>query len=246
MDLVPLRREIMRMRVLVTLIRLATTCAFVLTAYLLGQDRGGTPPGDGRMEIGGVFSKADASGSLEYWGICDFKDFYPDFPKLRKISGNKESALESLRDMFSVDPEMRVSQDSDGKIRMREKDVPSDLLDVKIHVVHFPVQFHGPNAAVIAILQSPEVVAYQKEHNIGPSFDPEEMGNYPSEAFGPARPRVYGRLHDVTVRQALDYVLRTFHGFWLYENCKGPGDSRLVYFDFIENAPSAVVGPMQK
>lgn len=144
--------------------------------------------------------------------------------------------VESLREMFSVDPKMRVSQDADGKIRMIEEDVLSDLLDVKIHNVRFPVQYHGPDAAVSAILNTPEVMAFRKEHNIGPQV--EEFG-YPSEAYAPAKPRIHGNLHDVTVRQALDYVLLTFHGFWSYENCKGPADGRMVFFWFVENEPDA-------
>ena len=42
-----------------------------LLASCLGQDRGGAPPGDGYVLIGGVLSKALASGSLEFWGECD-------------------------------------------------------------------------------------------------------------------------------------------------------------------------------
>jgi hypothetical protein len=237
----------MKMRVLVAPVRLAIMCAFVLAACLLGQDRGGTSPGEGRTQIGGVFSKADASGSLEYWGVCNFKEFYPDFPKLKRISGNEDSVVESLREMFSVDPKMRVSQDADGKIRMTEEDVPSDLLDVKIDDLRFPVEYHGPNAAVVAILKTPEVMAFRREHNIGtpPNLGGEAAG-LPSEAYAPAKPRVHGRLHDVTVRHALDYVLLTFHGFWLYENCKGPGDGRIVFFGFFENEPSAALVQTQK
>jgi hypothetical protein len=236
----------MKMGVLVTPVRLAIICAFVQAACLLGQDRGGTPPAVGRTQIGGVFSKADASGSLEYWGVCNVKDFYPDFPKLKKISGTKDSVVESLREIFSVDPKMRVTQDADGKIRMIEEDVPSDLLDVRINHVRFPVEYHGPNAAVGAILKTPEVMAFRREHNIGPHADLGDIFGYPSETYAPERPRVKGDLHDVTVREALDYVLLTFHGFWLYENCKGPREGRIVFFAFFENEPKAAPVQTQK
>jgi len=234
----------MKMRVLVTPAQLAITCAFVLTACLLCQDRGGTPPVYGGMQVGGIFTKADASGSLEYWGSCPVKDFYSDFPKLKKISGNKDSVLESLREMFSVDPKMRVNQDADGKIRMIEEDVPDDLLKVKIHDLRFPAEYHGPDAAIVAILETSEVTTFRREHNIGTLGD--VGAGLPSEAYAPDKPRVYGHLHDVTVKQALDYILQTFHGFWLYENCKVPGDSRIVYFAFFENAPSAAPALTQK
>jgi len=223
---------------LITPVKLAITCT--LAACLLGQERGGTPPGDGRILIGGVFSKAHASGSLEYWGVCNFKEPYPDFPKLRLMSDHQGSTVESLREMFSVDPEMRVSQDADGKIRMIEVDVPSDLLDVRIHHLRFPVEYHGPNMAKNAILQSPEVISFRREHNIGPANDWDPVRSFPSDAFAINKPTVSGDLYDVTVRRALDYVLQTFPGFWVYENCKSTGGGRVVYIAFFENAPNAV------
>jgi hypothetical protein len=133
---------------------------------------------------------------------------------------------------------MKVSQDDDGKIRMIEEDVPNDLLDVKIHHLHFPVEFHGPNVAMTVILKTPEVIAFRREHNIGPEsqWGP-KLGGLPSEAFDANKPSVFGDLQDVTVRQALDHVLQTFHGFWMYENCASPGGGRTIYLGFIENEP---------
>jgi hypothetical protein len=216
----------------------------MLAACLLAQDRGGTPLGEARMQIGDVFSRAHASGSLEYWGVCNFERSYPDFPKLRAVPDHeKGSAVELLREMFSVDPEMRVSQDADGKIRMIEKDVPSDLLDVKIHHLQFPIEFRGPNMAIIAILKTPEVIAFRREHNIRPEADWGPGISFPSEAFAAGEPSVHGDLVDVTVREALDYVLLRFHGLWFYENCENHGGGRRVYFGFIENVPGALAMP---
>ena len=236
----------MKMSVLGILVKIAIICTFMLAACLLGQDRGGAPPGDGRILIGGVFSKARASGSLEYWGVCNFKEFYPDFPKLRAVPDHEGSPVELLREMFSVDPKMTVSRDTDGKIRMIEEDVPSDLLDVKIHHLRFPVEYHGPNMAINVILRSPEVIAFRREHNIGPSADWGPLISFPSDAFAVDKPSVLGDLRDVTVGQALDYVLLAFHGFWLYENCQSPGGGRIVWFGFFENVPDAVLVETQK
>ena len=210
-----------------------------LLAPCLGQERGGTPPGDGFILLGGVFSRAHASGSLEYWGVCDFKKYYPDFPKLRAVPEHEVSPVKLLQEMFSGDPEMTVSQDSDGKIRMVETDVPSDLLDVRIQHLRFPVKYHGPNMAVEVILHSPEVIAFRREHNIGPEADWGPDFVFPNDALAPNKHRVLGDLYYVTVKQALDYVLQTFQGFWLYENCKNPKVDRMVYITFLENAPSA-------
>jgi hypothetical protein len=232
------------LRRLITRVKLASMCVFVLAACLVGQDRGGTSPGAGATLLRRVFSKAHASGSLEYWGVCNFKEVMPDFPKLREVPDRAGSPVELLREMFSVDPEMRVRQDADGKIRMIEEDVPSDLLDVKIHHLRFTGEYLGPNAAVVTILNARELMEFRKEHNIGPEADRGGGGagfGYPSEAFASDKPSVLGDLHDVTIRQALDYILKTFHGFWLYENCKDdPEGGRMMYLGFFENEREAI------
>lgn len=227
-------------RRLTTGVKLASACVFVLAACLVGQDRGGTSPGAGRTLVGRVLSKAHASGSLEYWGVCNFKEVYPDFPKLRAVPDRAGSPVELLREIFSADPEMRVTQDADGKIRMIEEDVPSDMLEVKIHHLRFTGEYHGPNAAIVTILNAPEVIAFRREHKIGPEADRGPGFGLPSEAFAPKKPKLFGDLYDVTVRQALDYILQTFQGFWLYENCKTLEGGRTMYLGFFENEPEAV------
>src|SRR4029077_7043145 len=236
----------MNISVLITSVKLSITCTIMLATCLLAQDRGGTPPGDGRMRLGGVFSKAHASGSLEYWGVCNFKKFYPDFPKVRAVPDREGSPVELLREMFSVDPEMRVSQDADGTIRMIEEDVPSDLLDVKIHQLTWLTGYHGPNMAVRAILITPEVIAFRREHNIGPGSEWTTSFPLTNDALAPTKPSLIGSLHDVTVRQALDYLLQIFHGFWLYENCNNPEGGRIVHVEFLENVPYAALVQPQK
>jgi hypothetical protein len=226
----------MKMNVFITPLEVAIICTFMLAACS-GQDRGGVPFGEGVTLVGDVLSKAHVSGSLEYWGVCDFKEGVPDFPKLRAMAGREVSALESLQQMFSVDPEMRVTQDRDGRIRMVEEDVPSDLLDLRIHHFRFPDGNHGPNMAKIAILKTPEVIAFRREHNIGPEYDWGPGFGMPSDGGAVLKPGVSGELYDVTVAQALDYVVETFPGFWLYENCQNPapGRGRTVYIAFFEN-----------
>jgi hypothetical protein len=227
----------MNMSVLITSVKLSITCTIMLVTCLLAQDRGGTPPGDGRILLGGVFSKAHASGSLEYRGVCNFRRFYPDFPKIRAVPNHEGSPVELLREMFSVDPEMRVSQDADGTIRMIEEDVPSDLLDLKIHQLTWLAGFHGPNMAITAIMKTPEVIAFRKDHNLGPAAEWTTSFSWTGDALASGKPSLTGSLHDVTVRQALDYLLQTFHGFWLYENCNNPEGGRLMHVEFLEDAP---------
>jgi hypothetical protein len=140
--------------------------------------------------------------------------------------------------MFAGDPKMRVTQEPGGIIRMSEIGISADLLDVKIHHIEFSEHEHreqvftGPNIALLKILLSPEVQDFKKTHNIGPlGF---RMPGNATEAFGR---HAYGELDDVTVSQALDYVLQTFPGYWIYGNCTSKGGDREVFFRFVENTP---------
>ena len=118
---------------------------------------------------------------------------------------------------------------------MMETDVPTDLLNFKIHRMpffpasasgHEPV--YGPQMAMFAILENPEVKAFRKVHNIGPLTDAFVL---PGNCCGGGRV-VHGELDDVTVSEALDYVLKIFPGFWVYENCVSDEGERSVYFNF--------------
>ena len=100
--------------------------------------------------------------------------------------------------------------------------------------------------AVIAIMKTPEVIAFRREHNVGPEADWGPGISYPSDAFAVDKPSVHGEFYEITVRKALDYVLRTFPGFWVYENCQDRGLGRRVVMGFIENVPDSILSQTQK
>ncbi len=121
---------------------------------------------------------------------------------------------------------------------MAETDVPKDFLEVKIHHLSFPslyhsgAIYHSGAMAVYAILNTPEVIGFM-DHNIGREVAWEGWG-MPGQVVidGPSVP---GELNDVTVAQALDYVLQTFPGFWFYQNCHNPDGGRKISVGFIKN-----------
>jgi hypothetical protein len=96
--------------------------------------------------------------------------------------------------------------------------------------------------ATNAIIKTPEVIAFRREHNIGPEYDWQPgfslVGPIPNSS-------VTGDLYDVTVRRALDYVLKTYPGFWRYENCQDPSGVRSVYIGFVQNIPNPPAVPTQ-
>lgn len=226
-----------RYKPILTSVLILPTSVLILLSSCLGQekDRGGTSPTVALPILMHALSTARVSGSIAYWGRCEAFKPYPDFPTLRYSWNDAQSTVELLRDVFAPDPKMEVTQEPNGLIRMFETDVPMDLLNIKIRHVSFgfPDQdsgvFNGPNDALYVILSSPEVRTYRAAHRIGPFTDRVSGSGSPSSTR-----QVSGDLYDVTVKQALDYVLQTFPGFWIYQNCPTregePG--RDVHFGF--------------
>jgi hypothetical protein len=218
----------MRFRVILTFLILLSSC--------LGQERGGTDPMVALPILKQILAKANASGSLAYWGRCDFHKPYPDFPALGYPSNPSGSPVEVLQKTFASDPKMEVTQETNGLIRMFETDVPNDLLDVTISHVSFVLgdqqrdRFGGPDNAMFSVLSAPEVIAYRKAHNIGPLTD-----LWYRSGGSASKQRVTGDLYNVTVKQAFDYILQSYPGLWIYENCRSDDANagRSVFFSFL-------------
>jgi hypothetical protein len=220
-----------------SVLRSVVAVVFMMTAASVAQDRGGMSPATALPVLTDAFGRAHTSGSIEYWGHCDFHQPYPDFPKLQPLREFSGSPLDRFRRIFAPDKLMYVIQDgAEAKIRLVEGDVPSDLLNVKISFISFnlkgrePNFFTGPDIALRIILAAPEVRAFRIEHNIGPF---EEGFAWPGNS-GSNKKAVSGELHDITLAEALDYVLQTFPGFWTYENCYGEDGGRQAFFYFFE------------
>jgi hypothetical protein len=124
---------------------------------------------------------------------------------------------------------------------MIEDDVPSDILGVRISHVLFKVEYenadalYDPRDALRAIMSAPEVAAYMKARDIGPPFDFEQIGARAMPS--PKLPHISGTLDNVTLSEALDRVLQTFPGIWVYENCPSKKRERAVFFTFFPNSP---------
>lgn len=219
--------------------RLILTSVLILLGSCLGQERGGTDRTFAVPLLESILGLARASGSLAYWGRCELVGPYPDFPALSYPFDDSGPPSEVLRQVSVNDPQMTVTRDPNGLIRMFESDVPMDLLDIKIaHLSFGPPNedrgiFNGPNDTLQTILFSPEVKTYVATHKIAP-FPDSWAGSHKAVR----QQQVSGDLYNVTVQQALDYILQTFPGFWIYQNCKrvGGGAERSALFGFYESA----------
>jgi hypothetical protein len=214
---------------------LALSLSLTMVGNCWGQGQAGNI--DARSPITDVLSRATVSGSLAYWGHCGNHEARPDLPNVRSLPEDSQSVppVKALQKMFAYDPKMRVSQETDGMIRMFESDIPRDLLDVRISHISFkdPEGRDGvwnPRQARRMLVRAPEIRAFMREHNIAWASD----GEYINDIYGgahPYQPHVSGDLYDVTLAEAMDYVLKSFPGFWVYENCRKEDGTRVVFIE---------------
>jgi hypothetical protein len=192
----------------------------------------------------GVLKKTDASGSIAYWspGRKCGPDHTnpPPLPEIRAADTSR-TVVDGLRGMFANDPKMGVTLEPGafGKVRMFESDVPTDLLDLKIHHISFSdgqmeptglgfrgkKELGGSRMPISIILAAPEVQAFVKANHIELTY----YSSMPSNIF--ALPEIHGNLEDLTLSEALDYAVSS-HGYWLYGNCMRGGGRREVFIWF--------------
>jgi hypothetical protein len=202
----------------------------VLTLFLVAACYGQEPNVNAKI-LGPLIThflvKYRVSASLSYAGVCDLKHPQPDITNTRATLRNWNSGpVDALREIFADDPKMHVSQDHDGTIRMIERNVPKDLLEVKISRVSFD-DSRNRAEALEAILHSAEIQAFVKSHGIDLVGSPIVSKRKPV-----IQPHVSGDLDNVPLSQALDYVLQTYPGFWVYENCEDAKGKRTVWLQF--------------
>jgi hypothetical protein len=148
-----------------------------------------------------VLDRANVSGSLELAGHCDVGLPPHYFPRLRVPVTTRGPLVQVVREMFADDPAIQVTQDADGMIRLIEDGAHTDLLNVKISRIWFeskgvPLQYaaFSPNTALLQILQSPEVVAFMKAHEIALAIPPQGFARQPAQSARLTAHRgIYGR-----------------------------------------------------
>lgn len=221
----------------------AIVFAIGLVVACQGQTPTSAAKADSLQPLLEVLQKAGVSGSLEFSGRCDSLDVaaFPDFPQLQAHANSKDT-LQTVREMFSADPLMQVTQEPGGTIRMIERGVATDLLDIWIEHISFdsgqPATSHGiydPNMALTYVLAAPEVQRFMKAYDIewpyqgGPISILVGTGTPPPSTT----PHISGPLDNVTFSHAMDHILKVFPGIWIYETCpQADKRNRIVYFRF--------------
>jgi hypothetical protein len=199
------------------IMRLALTLATVFGMLIGARAQELRPWGAELQPILEALDQAGLSGSVELSGKCD-PAHLPGFPEFHSVAMSRDSAIQTLRGMVSDLPAMRVGQDSDGTIRMKETGVPQDSPQRQdqscLTRTHGHKGIYTADSAVQIIMTTPEVVAFLKEHDIvwrGAPRGEGGIGGGPRE-WPPGRPHLVGPLDNVTVSEALDRVLQSFSG----------------------------------
>jgi hypothetical protein len=228
-----------------------TSATILAVAVLVGCQRS-RPPEQTTTSVAeavvtsSTWKELNLSGSLVYRGNCEPKGIAARFP-LRVHGTSTSSPLEALRGMFADDPKMQLTQEPNGMIRMSESDVSRDVLNLKVQHIDFDMgdrladgnilwSLYSSNRLLWPILEAPEVKTFMEMHHIHP------LGWKPGTFFQVTGPgysdvqHVSGRVENVTVSQALDRVVQSFPGLWVYRVCTvGPGSGQIASFDFLDN-----------
>jgi hypothetical protein len=215
--------------------------ALCLITPCKAQDRAKVDPGMTAAVVGRVLAKAGTSGSLVYHGQCQEHGGKWDLPVVSFPKRFDDTPVQMLQEMFADNPEMQVTRDANGNIRMSESDVPRDFLDLRIVQVLFSSgsdKSDTANEALSQIMVTPEVRNYMTVNHLGPIVPDFRR------LIGPVQrnaPIMSGDLYFVTFSQALDYILKTYPGFWAYEDCPGENGSRTVFLQFFPTVSERVV-----
>jgi hypothetical protein len=178
--------------------------------------------------VASILEDAGRSGSLAYsWKCVASRNFHD--PVRAPIPPEEGTVIQRLRTAFANIPWLRVTVDPSGFVRVVGGPFKTDLLDLKIKRIVFHSQ-EDPMLAFADIMDSPEIDAYATANNI--TLVPTFGGLY--AAPSKSSPRLDGTRDNIKLSEALDLLPVTYSGLWVYKECKGPGEKRLVTLEYFQ------------
>jgi hypothetical protein len=173
-----------------------------------------------------MFFLTGTSGSMILSGAC--KDEAGNVDKAvisdglsNPPRGPFQNLGESITAVSRLAPQISWTLDKKGLMRVSDNRITDDVLRIVLRRVHF-AKAADPNEAIRTILSAPEVQEYFKQNHI-------EQGTarmMPMNSKG--APRLSGDLHNVTVAEALDSIVKFFPGLWIYSECTSGSFRRVI------------------
>ena len=144
------------------------------------------------------------------------------------------TGIAAVRQIFRDDPQVMVTQDQSGMLRITIGTVSTTVLRTRIPSLTLnPMAQYTPKDAVFAIAISAN--NYAKEHRLHFGIAAtvlDVIGRGPSNG-APHLPKL---MQNVTVDEAFDSLARTFNGIVLYGTCKMPDGNELFRADYIDGS----------
>lgn len=143
------------------------------------------------------------------------------------------TGMEAIREIFQGDRDVTVNQDESGMVRIMIGNLSTAILQTKIHALTLPPFYqYNPAGAVVAIEETPEVVAAEDSLNVRrPRGIDDIFGSVASIEGAAHLPAV---MRNVTVDEALDSIAKTFKGVVVYGTCTDHDGQDLYRLDFVE------------
>ncbi len=205
------------------------------TTYSAATEESRTVPSPFVGSVIRILEENRRSGSLEYKGQCTSLGNITDSFKVSSTSPNR-SPVDTLRQMLSANPSVSVKEEK-GIIRVIGGDVGAGVLNVKINEVTFQNQTN-PNEATAKLLGSPELKPYLESHHTEFVLTSGGIFSLPNGR------QITATLKNVTLSQALDTIVRTFPGVWVYAECASKQGGARVSISFHQFSNSrANTGP---
>jgi hypothetical protein len=191
-----------------------------------------------------MFFITKTSGSLTLSGTCKAteveKDIVPDALS-QPPQGPFNDLGEAITAISRSNPHLTWVREASGLLRVRDDRVSNDVLRIRLQRVHFRNDANA-NDAIVDALSAPEVQAYFKMNRIEDSAMP--IGLIPTSTKG--SPRLSGEVRDLTLGEALDYIMHYFPGLWIYSECQHDSLRRIMVRGVSVGFPRRASVDMQK
>ncbi len=171
-----------------------------------------------------VLGDTGRSGSLVYGWRCIASGNFRD--PIRASPPDEGTPIQRLRIAFAGKPDLRVTEDPTGLVRVVGGTFKTDVLDLQIKRLVFHNE-DDPMKAFASIMDSPEIEAYLRQNGI---FLVPGSRSY----FSPTKPSPHldGTRENIRLSEALDLLSLTYSGVWVYQECSCPGGKRMVALHF--------------